>query len=133
MNNQFNNSPNYGTINIHQTTHVGYVVPQRSWPRRHPILTAILVLFGIGFIGANPWILIVVAAVWIGIKVYRNQEAKKLAARQEQQRLIDSANAQNQAYLNGHQFGTHGHFPTQPFQPGQYPAPQPNQPYPFQG
>jgi uncharacterized membrane protein YciS (DUF1049 family) len=133
MNNQFHNSPNYGTINIHQTTHVGYVVPQRSWTRRHPILTALLVLFGIGFIGANPWILIVVAAVWIGIKVYRNQEAKKLAARQEQQRLIDSANAQNQAYLNGHQFGTHGHFPTQPFQPGQYPAPQPNQPYPFQG
>ncbi len=120
MSNQFYNSPNYGTINIHQTTNVGYVVPQRSWPRRHPILTAILVFFGIGFVGANPWILFVVAAIFIGVKMYRSHEAKQLTARQEQQRLIDSANAQNQAYLQGHQFGTHGHFPTHPNQPGQH-------------
>ena len=106
-------------------------MPRRSWPRRHPILTAILVLFGIGFIGSHPWILLVVAAVWIGVKAYRSHEAKQLAARQEQQRLIDSANAQNQAYLNGHQFGTHGHFPTQGFQPAQYPNGQPHQPHPY--
>ncbi|WP_032375334.1 hypothetical protein ACN9MI_07925 [Rhodococcoides fascians] len=114
MSNQFHNSPNYGTINIHQTTHVGYVVPQRSWPRRHPIMTAFLVLLAIGFVGSNPWVLFVVAAIWIGMKIYKSNEAKKLAAQQEHQRLINSANAQNAAFLQGHQFGTHGHFPTQP-------------------
>lgn len=132
MSNQFHNSPNYGTINIHQTTNVGYIVPQRSWARRHPILTAILVLFVIGFVGANPWILLVVAVAWIGVKAYRAHAAKQLFAAQEQQRLINSANAQNQAYLNGHQFGTTGHFPTQPYQPEPgYPGAPREQPYPF--
>jgi hypothetical protein len=128
MSNQFYNSPNYGTININQTTNVGYAVPRRSWPRRHPILTAILVLFGIGFLAENWWILLVVAAVWIGIKAYKSHTARQDMARQEQQRLIDSANAQNQAYLEGNQFGTYGHFPTQHPQPGQYPNTPPPHP-----
>ncbi|MDJ0396045.1 hypothetical protein QMK17_22235 [Rhodococcus sp. G-MC3] len=127
--NQFYNSPNYGTINIHQTTNVGYVVPRRSWPRRHPILTAILVLFGLGFIANNWWILLVVGAVWLGVRAYRSHERRQELARQEQQRLIASAEAQNQAYLNGHQFGTHGHFPAQGYPAAQ----QANQQYPFQG
>ena len=118
MSNQFHNSPNYGTINIHQTTNVGYVVPRRSWPRRHPILTTILVLFGLGFLANNWWILFVVGAIWLGVRAYRSREARQDLARQEQQRLIASADAQNQAYLNGHQFGTQGHFPTQGFGSG---------------
>ena len=71
-------------------------------------------LLAIGFVGSNPWVLFVVAAIWIGMKIYKSNEAKKLVAQQKQQRLINSANAQNEAFLQGHQFGTHGHFPTQP-------------------
>ena len=60
----------------------------------------------------------------------RQREQQRV--RQEQQRLINSANAQNQAYLNGHQFGTTGHFPTQPYQPEPgYPGAPREQPYPF--
>ncbi|WP_068153065.1 hypothetical protein [Rhodococcoides corynebacterioides] len=110
MTNNFHNSPNYGTINIHQTT-VGYVVPQRSWARRHPILALILGFFALGFIVEYWWLALLGAAVWLGVRSYRKREAGRELARQEQMRLIASAHAQNQAFLQGNHFGTHGHFP----------------------
>lgn len=118
MTNNFHNSPNYGTINIHQTT-AGYMVPRRSWARRHPILTVILGFFALGLLAEYWWVALIGLVAWLGVRVMKKREAAQELARQEQMRLISSAHAQNQAFLHGNQFGTHGHFPVDSILPNQ--------------
>ena len=40
-------------------------------------------MLAIGFVGSNPQVLFVVAAIWIGMKIYKSSEVKKLVAKQD--------------------------------------------------
>ena len=58
--------PNHGQINIIQNVHRGCARPPR--PNSHPILTAFVILFALGLLIKFWWVVLMVLAVWLGVK-----------------------------------------------------------------
>lgn len=102
--------PNNGQINIYQNNvYQGYGRPPRR--NNHPILKGIGILFAIGLLIKFWWVVLMVLAVWLGVKGFQKwQEHQKLAA-QERAQVSARAEAQNQAFLAGDPYGIYGYPP----------------------
>ena len=102
--------PNHGQINIIQNNiHQGY----RRGPRRnrHPILSTIGILFAIGLLIKFWWVVLMVFAVWLGVKGFRKWQHRQALAEQERARIAARADVQNQAFLAGDSYGIYGYPP----------------------
>ncbi|NLE78760.1 MAG: hypothetical protein GX610_04115 [Rhodococcus sp.] len=105
-----NFGPNHGQINVYQNN----VYQGRGRrPRRngHPILTGIGILIVIGLLIEFWWVVLMVLAVWLGVKGFQQWQKRQQLAAQERAQVAARAEAQNQAFLAGDPYGIYGYPP----------------------